>query len=161
MTLTFCEEMKPSFAHYVLAHTAGISAGIGALGGVALLIQILRDADALIPDTATILWSIVAAVPMAAMGWVFGMAFIWKILGRLAARAQGWPFQIGDEDRILSGKRINTITRIYEIWDERGQVRLDLGEEAKNAAEDVFWAVAVCRTKTQNKTLIRIASQSE
>jgi F420-0:gamma-glutamyl ligase-like protein len=144
--------MKPSFAHYVLAHTAGISAGIGALGGVALLIQILRDSDALIPDTATILWSIVAAVPMAAMGWVFGMAFIWMIVGRLAARFQGWPFQVGDEVCILSGKHINRITRIYEIWDERGQVRIDLGEEAKNAVEDVFCAVAVCRTKTQNKS---------
>lgn len=143
--------MKPSFAHYVLAHTAGISAGLGTLGGVALLIQILRDTDALIPDTATILWTIVAAVPLAAMGWVFGMAFIWKILGRLAARLQGWPFQIGDEVCILAGKRIHTITRIYEVWDERGQVRLDLGEEAKNAVDDVFCAVTVCRLKTQNK----------
>ena len=143
--------MKPSFAHYVIAHTAGISAGIGALCGVALLIQMLRKADALIPDTATILWSIVAAIPMAAMGWVFGMAFIWMILGHQAAKIQGWPFQVGDEVCILSGKHINTITRIYEVWDSRGQVRLDLGEEAGSAVEDVFCAVAVCRTKTQNK----------
>jgi hypothetical protein len=143
--------MKPSFIHYLLAHTAGISAGIGALGGVALLLQILRDADALIPDTATIMWSIIAGVPMAAMGWVFGMAFLWKILAPLAARVQGWPFQVGDEVCVLSGKDINRITRIYEIWNERGQVRLELGDEAKIAVEDVFCIVAVCRMKTQNK----------
>ena len=69
----------------------------------------------------------------------------------MAARLQGWPFKIGDEVCILSGKHINTITRIYEVWDERGQVRLDLGEEAKNAVDDVFCAVTVCRMKTQNK----------
>lgn len=140
--------MKPSFIHYVLAHTSGISAGIGAVCGVALLIQILGEADALVSDAGTIMWSMVAAVPMAAMGWVFGMAFIWMLSGRLAARVQGWPFQVGDEVWILSGMHANTIARIYEIWDERGQVRLDLGEEAKNKVEDVYCAVAVCRTKT-------------
>lgn len=149
--------MKPSFIHYVLAHTAGISAGIGAIGGVALLIQILREADALISDAATIMWSIVAAVPMAAMGWVFGMAFIWKILGRLAARVQGWPFQVGDEVWILSGVHANVTARIYAVWDERGQVKLDLGEDAKNQVADVFCAVTVCRTKTQNKSWMSTA----
>lgn len=139
---------KLSFIHYVLARTAGISAAIGVLGAMALLLQVLRDADALIPDTGTILWTILAAVPMAGMGWIFGMAFIWGILGRLAARVQGWPFRVGDEVCILSGKHIHTVARVYEIWEERGQVRLDLGEEAKNAVDDVFCAVAVCRTKS-------------
>lgn len=120
------------------------------LGAVALFIQVLRESETLISDTATVMWMVLAAVPMAAAGWVFGMAFIWRFLGPLAARAQGWPFQVGDEVCILSGKHLNTITRIYGIWDARGQVRVELGEEARNATEDVFCAVAVCRTKARD-----------
>ncbi len=143
--------MKPSLLNYLLAHTAGICAGIGALGSVALLLAMLYDSGALILDATTIVWSIVAAVPIAAMGWVFGMCFIWMIVGRFAARFQGWPYEIGEEVCILAGKHINRIARIYGIWDERGQVRVDLGDDAKNTVEDVFCAVAVCRMKTQNK----------
>jgi hypothetical protein len=142
--------MKPSFHRYLLAHTAGISAGAGMLGALALLIRGLMDSDVLPSDAATVTWMVLAAVPMVAAGWVFGMAFVWRLLGPLAAKAQGWPFQVGDEIRILSGKHKNTITRIYGIWDARGEVRVELGADARNAAEDVFCAVAVCRTKTRD-----------
>ena len=115
------------------------------------MVAVLNDASALILNPVTIAWSIVAALPMAAMGWVFGITFLWMILGPIAARIQGWPFKVGDEVFILSGKEINRVARIYEIWHERGQVRVDLGAEAKNSVEDVFCAVAVCRLKTQIK----------
>ena len=141
--------MQPSKLNYVLAYAAEISAWLGALGGIVLLVVILNNSDALILDSTVILWSAVAAVPMGALGWLFGRVIMWMLLGHAAARIQGWPFQVGEEVWILRGKHRNRIARIYEVWAERGQVRIDIGDDAKNSAEDVIVAVAVCRMKTQ------------
>lgn len=144
--------MKPSPLHYLLAQTWLISGFVGALGGVGLLLAILVDGDALIADKGVVLWGALAAIPMAALGWVMGVFVLWRFAGPLAARFQGWPFQLGDEVCILSGEHANTTALIYEIWEERGEVRLELGELAKAQVEDVISIVAVCRTKKKNKT---------
>jgi hypothetical protein len=151
--------MKPSRLHFVIAHTFQICGVAGALAGVGLLFVSLNEAGALIPDVTIVFWSVIAAVLMAAMGWVFGVTFLWMMFGKIAARIQGWPFHVGDQVYILSGKNRNQIARIYEIWDERGQVRLELGDELKNAVEDVFCAVLVCRMKSGKSAYPTVTSR--
>lgn len=140
--------MKPPRLRYILAHTAGISTGLGVTGALAILLVSLHSQGVIIPHSGVILWVILASLPVSAIGYVVGLAFIWRMfLAPLAAGLQGWPFAVGDKVRILSGPRKDTISTVYEVWAERGQVRVDLGPEAGEKLEDVYCAVAVCRVR--------------
>jgi hypothetical protein len=144
----FGESVKPPLYRYVLAHSAGISAGIGVIGALTLMLAGLHSEGALIPQAGVLIWFVLAAVPVAAIGWIVGIIFIWGImLGQFAARLQGWPFAVGDRVWILSGKHRNTVAAVYEVWSERGQVRVELGPELREKVEDVYCAVAVCRAR--------------
>lgn len=138
--------MKPAFHHYLLAHTATFSIIIGVVGAIGLVIRFLADEGALVGEWPVVGWILLAMIPAAALGYVVGSAFIWNILAQIAARIQGWPFAEGDEVVILSGPNKDRVARIYEVWEPRGQVRLDLGEEARIAVKDVYCAVAVTRS---------------
>lgn len=140
--------MKPPFHRYILAHTARVSAGIGVIGALAVMLAGLRSEGALVPQPGVLIWIVLAAIPVAAIGWVLGIIFLWgMLLGHVAARLQGWPFAVGDRVWILSGKYKDTITTVYEVWTERGQVRVELGPEIKARVDDVYCAVAVCRAR--------------
>jgi hypothetical protein len=65
-------------------------------------------------------------------------AFFLIPLYSLAAKLNGAPFHENDEVQILIGPHKGKIKKIYEIWSERKQVRVNLGEEEKNAVSDVF-----------------------
>lgn len=93
-----------------------------------------------------LIWIALAAIPVAAVGWIVGIFFVWPtLLGPIAARLQGWPFSVGDRVWILRGRHKGTVTDVYEVWSERGQVRVELGHEARDKVEDVYCAVQVCR----------------
>ena len=52
---------------------------------------------------------------------------------------------MGDRVQILAGPHRDRVFRVYEVWDERCQVRVDLDEEAKKEFTDVFSYTQVCR----------------
>ncbi len=139
--------MKPAFHHYLLAHTAAFSIILGIIGAISLLLFTLHEEGALMAEWPVIGWIALTAIPVAGIGYIVGVVFIWSILGGIAARIQGWPFAEGDEVVILSGKNRGRVTKVYEIWEPRGQVRLELGDEAKECVTDVYCAVAVTRTR--------------
>jgi len=146
--------MKPALHNYLLAHTATFSAAIGVLAALGLLFFTLHDEGALTTRWPMIGWIILAAIPIGAIGYIVGVVFIWMMLGGIAARIQGWPFKKEEEVVILAGKNKGTVARIYEVWECRGQVRLELGEDARKAVTDVYCAVAVTRSKTQNQPCV-------
>ena len=140
-------EPSPSY-RYVLAHTADISIGLGAVGALGIMLAALHSLGVLIPQFGVVIWVLLASLLAAAIGFVVGLFFIWHmVLGPVAAQLQGWPFTAGETVRILSGPHKDTITTVYEVWSDRGQVRVDLGREAKERVEDVYCAVAVCRAR--------------
>jgi hypothetical protein len=140
------EEMKPAFHHYLLAHTATFSIIVGIVGAIGLLLFVVYKEGALMGEWPVVGWIFLTAIPVAGIGFVVGVAFIWTILGGIAARIQGWPFVEGDEVVILAGKDRGRVTKVYEVWESRGQVRLELGDEAKESLTDVYCAVAITRT---------------
>jgi hypothetical protein len=71
---------------------------------------------------------------------------------RLGAKLNGAPFHVGDPVRILMGPHRNRVTRIYEIWKERGQVRVELDQQARESVKDVFEFTQVCRENAAVKT---------
>jgi hypothetical protein len=138
--------MKPSRFRYLLAHTANISVWIGVVGALAVMLVKLHSEGILIPKFGVVIWIALAAIPVAAIGWIVGLIFIWHMmLGHVAAWLQGWPFFVGDRVWILIGKHKGTNTTVYAVWSERGQVRVELGREAKEKVEDVYCAVGICR----------------
>ena len=144
----FSESTKPPLYRYILAHTAGISGGIGALGMLAFVLVSIQSQGVLIPPAGVLIWVLLIAVAAGAVGWIVGTIFLWGfILSYIAARLQGWPFVEGDRVCILSGKHKNTVTTVYKVWAERGQVRVKLGPELAKNVEDVYCAVAVCRAR--------------
>ena len=60
-------------------------------------------------------------------------------------KINGAPFHNGDMVHILVGKHRGKIARVYEIWEERKEVRVDIGEQAKKDVEDVYSYTEVCR----------------
>lgn len=139
--------MKPSPHNYALAYTAEFSAGIGVACSLCLLLRMLYSNGFLIADPVLITLLVISAVFTAAIGWLLGLMFLWPILARIAARIQGWPFAVGDAVWILSGKHKDVRTTVYAVWDERTQVRVNLGPEAEETFKDVFCMVAVCRVR--------------
>lgn len=65
----------------------------------------------------------------------------------LCTYANGTPYKIGDTLLILSGKHRNKTVRVYEMWKERNQLRVDLGEDAKASLEDIFSFNEVCKVE--------------
>jgi hypothetical protein len=139
--------MKAARYHYFIAHTSTFSMIVGVIAAISILLLALYGEGALVADYGVWLWILLATIPAGLIGLVLGVIFIWGSLSHVAARIQGWPFKVGEEVVILLGKHKNSVTRIYEIWDERGQVRVDLGKELKESINDVYCAVAVCRPK--------------
>ena len=135
----------PSYYNFALAQTSWIAVALGASAGLSLMTWTLADEGILAGDWLAWLWVAVAAVLVAALGAYLGLILLWPILGTLAARIQGAPFNVGDAVWVLEGRRRGTKAVVYEIWKERGQVRVDLGAEARERCEDVFCIVAVCR----------------
>jgi hypothetical protein len=77
-------------------------------------------------------------------GILGGMFFLGPLYHWRAAK-NGAPYQVGDTVLILAGAHRDRVARVYEVWSERGQVRVELGEEERRAVTDVFSYVAVCR----------------
>ena len=61
------------------------------------------------------------------------------------ARLNGAPFSVGDRVRILVGPHRDRVVEIYELWDERLQVRVNLDPESKDKVKDVFSYNEICR----------------
>ena len=138
---------------------------LGVIGAIALMLLALHEEGALVPDIGVWLLILLAVIPTGLIGLIMGVVFIWGFfLSHIAARIQGWPFSAGDEVIVLSGAHKNTRTRIYEVWTERGQVRVDLGPELKKAVKDIFCAVEVCKlipNKAVDSTASCVTSPAE
>ncbi len=93
--------------------------------------------------TAVLLMNVSAC--LGAMLGVFpGGLLLGVLLRRIEAR-NGAPFHVGDEVVILSKRFPGRITRVYQVWSERHQVRVELGDADRENVTDVFAYTDVCR----------------
>ncbi|HQY88284.1 MAG TPA: hypothetical protein PK402_06475 [Tepidisphaeraceae bacterium] len=72
-------------------------------------------------------------------GWILSVPL------RVIEWQNGAPFQVGEEVVVLSKRFPGRIARIYEIWEERHEVRLELGEDEKLDFSDVLSYTDICR----------------
>lgn len=118
------------------------------LAGLVVAIALCQPRWASLADPSTLAWLAGAAALGCAIGGYGGLLVGWPILGPLyydQCLRNGAPYRTGDRVQILSRPHRGRVVTIYEIWDERNQVRVDLGPEAKKRVTDVFAYVEVCR----------------
>ena len=84
-------------------------------------------------------------VAVGALSWIGGAVLLWPVASTLVSRFNGAPFSVGDIVCILSGPNRDRTVRVYDIWAERGQVRVELGAIEKVEVTDVFGDWEVCR----------------
>jgi hypothetical protein len=141
---------KPiAFYHYALAHSFLFSGGAGVALVVGFLLSIICEDGILLAGWHAFMWGMLAIVPASLAGFMLGAILIGMPICNLAASLQGWPFYEGDEVIVLTGKRKGTVAKVYEVWDERGQVRLALGEAEAKSCDDVYSALQVTRTANE------------
>lgn len=96
----------------------------------------------------------VALLPVAAclgaMLGVFPGGLLLVPLFRWIESRNGAPFHAGDEVVILSKRFPGRVTRVYDVWSERHQVRVDLSDGDRENVTDVFCYTDVCRRPTDD-----------
>ncbi len=86
----------------------------------------------------------------ALLGHFLALLLGWFVFGPLYyARGlkNGASFRAGDRVRVLTGAHRDRVVRVYEVWESRDQVRVELGEQARRDATDVFSPHQICRER--------------
>jgi len=85
-----------------------------------------------------------------ALGFFVGVfigAFVLPPICCWRSWVNGAPFRAGDRVRILDGPYRDEVRIVYDVWNERGEVRLDFGPHAKEEFADVFSYLSICRER--------------
>ena len=137
--------VSPSRWKYVLAHTFGLITGASSLLFAVYVGWYCSFNFGSVVGAFWLLCALLIALPL---GWLLGflaLCVCGPLIFHFIARTNGAPFQAGDWVRILSGSHRDQIVCIYAIWEERGQVRVELDEQAKQDYTDVFSYHEICR----------------
>jgi cellulose synthase/poly-beta-1,6-N-acetylglucosamine synthase-like glycosyltransferase len=121
--------VKPYAIQRVLAHGVEI-ATIG--GGL-----VLGTAVAFF-SKAFSLWAVFAVLAALPLGAIFGMLVVYPVILVICHFLNGAPFHPGDMVHILKGQHRGRVVRVYDVWGEQGQVRVELGAQEKTDVKDVF-----------------------
>ena len=122
-------------------------------GGVALVSVVSIACAGLLakPVEPLALLEVILAVAAAyGLGALLGVIVLGRLFYPLVSKLAGAPFSVGDRVIILRGRRKRRVAEIYEIWDSRGQVRLRLSDDEREAVADVFSYYEVMKTKEPN-----------
>lgn len=82
------------------------------------------------------------------VGWFLATLAGWFVIGPLyyeQACRNGAPFHVGDSVRLLIGPHAGRMVNVCQVWDGRGAVRVELGEQAREQLDDVYSELEVCR----------------
>jgi len=134
----FCAQQWPTYAWLISF----------SLCGAGLAVYASDLASLILSQPAVSFWLACLVVLGAAIGWLCGGiagAFILGPFYVAVGKLNGAPFQPGDQVQILAGPHRDHVFRVYEVWEVRNQVRVDLGEKAVANFSDVFSSNEICR----------------
>ena len=104
------------------------------------------------PDLSTLGAEAKSYLFLLGITWLLGLCVAglvgWFILGTLyhyRAEFNGYPFRPGDHVEILVGANRGRVVQVVEVWDWRGNLRVDLGEFARPGARTYFHFAQVIR----------------
>jgi transcription antitermination factor NusG len=102
-------------------------------------------------DALSVVEGILAIAAAYGLGALLGMLILGRLLYPVARWLAGAPFGVGDKVMILRGPRTRKTAEVYEVWESRGQVRLRLSDEERDAVADVFECYEVFKIKEPNE----------
>lgn len=137
-----CKTMKPSGIQYFFAHGVKIPAFAGGMI-LAVLVGWYCEVFSV--------WSVIAVILALLLGGILGALFFWPFTFHIIGKLNGAPFHEGDLVRVLIGPYRDRVVRVYDVWKERNQVRVELGEQERKEVTDVFSFVEICREKMLNR----------
>jgi hypothetical protein len=137
---------RPSRIKYVLAHGFRISTWGGVLALTGVVVQECRPDQGVFAGWPFIIWFVLAIAAAIPLGFVLGAIFS-PFVCMIGEMVNGAPFEPGDTVRILLGRHKDGVARVYEVWYERHQVRMELGPQEQHRVTDVFSWNEVCREK--------------
>ena len=88
-----------------------------------------------------------SAIMTCAFAGVLISYFVLRGLNYIITSMNGAPFQEGDIVQVLVGEYQGQVGRVYEEWNDRKQVRVDLGDQAKKDLKDIFSFNKICRSE--------------
>ena len=93
------------------------------------------------------IWSILGALFACSAAGVYIYLIFGRVLLFFVILINGGPFHKGDIVQVIHGEHAGKIGRVYEEWPSRGEVKVDLGQEAYDNVKDVFSECQIIRTK--------------
>jgi len=94
------------------------------------------------------------AAAAAVGGGVIGCVVLWPWISAMASELNGAPFYDGDCVEILVGDYRGRRVLVYDVWDTRNQVRVDLGEQEEAKIADVFRYCEVYRVAGEQRSIL-------
>jgi hypothetical protein len=139
-----------SVIQYIFAHNWPFKAylSVAAIVGVVVAVTVCQPSIAIFSDRSYLLVFVVSLLLAPVLFVFLALPFFWILVGPLyyiRARLNGAPFRVGDSIRILVGPYRGRVVQIYDVWDSRHQVRVDLDAETKIDVTDVFSFTQICR----------------
>ena len=142
--------VTPSRAQYFFARVWLLNAWLlgVSLISVVVAIRISGFTMAALRDWSSFLWLVGIILISGLLGFFLAFLSGWFIFGPLyfdRGRKNGAPFTVGDRVHILVGVHRDAVVRVYEVWESRNQVRVELGDQEKKSVTDVFSYYQICR----------------
>jgi hypothetical protein len=144
--------MKPSRIQYVLAENLPAKACRWLLAAllVGLVIKICQPSRPLFDDGLYLSLFLICLSLAPVLGFFLSLPLAWIVgepLDQYVTRLNGAPFQPGDRIRILVGPHRDCVVRVYDVWDSRSLVRVELGRSSGRTAEDIYSFTQICRER--------------
>ena len=142
--------MKPSREQFFFANNWPFRIWVSLASAISLVlaVRVCEPSVAALHDWGYVLRLVVACALALIVGFIASLPTAWIFLGPLCyqqAQFNGAPFRVGDHVQILVGIHSGRVVRIYELWESRCEVRVELGESERNDVTDVFSETQICR----------------
>jgi hypothetical protein len=134
--------MKPKRMQYFFAKSWPVTISfIGFIFFVVyLIVRACGPSALLLADWRYLLWFIGVILLTLPLSLLLSLILLGLVIGPLyhhRGLKNGAPFYVGDRVRILSGRHLDKISRIYSTW-QRGTFRVEIGQKEKDEFKDIF-----------------------
>jgi hypothetical protein len=147
--------MKPTRLQYVFAHSVTICTWGGALALAVFVGRSLLRSPTQLLDKSFLFWFVFEILISLALGWTLSGFFISPFVCTFVGKLNGAPFHVGDLVQILVGQHQDHVARVYDVWAERRQLRIELSEQERNDVTDVFDYFQICKLQNAEQIVGR------
>ena len=145
-------QMKPTRMQYIIAEgwLERVFHTVIPLLCALSVIRILKPTLELLSNWSYLSRFTVIVLTVLMIGYLSALVIGWFILGPIhyiRGLGNGAPFHKGDLVQILVAPHRDRLARVYEVWESRKQVRVELSAKEKEELKDFFSFIQICKEK--------------